>query len=88
MQQSKEKNILIQKYGFYAYLRGLEKGLGIIVLDVNETEIKGIKIGVGKSEKISLKKNIFESLISYDYIEFVELLPKKVWKEFLKIYEK
>ncbi len=88
MQESNKKQTTIKKYGFYAYLKGLEKGLGIIIFEENNDTIEGVKLGIGKTEKVSFKRETFESLLIYDYLEFVELLPKKVWKEFKKIYEK
>lgn len=88
MQESNEKQITIKKHGFYAYLKGLEKGLGIIVFQENQETVEGVKLGVGKTEKVIFKRNVFENLLAYDYLEFVELLPKKIWKEFKKVYEK
>ena len=88
MQESKEKKIIIKKHGFYAYLKGLEKGLGIIIFKEDDSVVEGVKIGIGKTEKVCFKKETFENLLSYDYLQFVEILPKKVWKEFKKIYEK
>lgn len=88
MQESNKKQITVKKYGFYAYLKGLEKGLGIIVFQENKETVEGVKLGVGKTEKVIFKRDVFENLLAYDYLEFVELLPKKIWKEFKKVYEK
>lgn len=88
MQESNKKQITVKKYGFYAYLKGLEKGLGIIVFQENKETVEGVKLGVGKTEKVFFKRDVFENLLAYDYLEFVELLPKKIWKEFKKVYEK
>lgn len=86
MQRSTEKTTTVKKYAFYAYLKGLEKGLGLIVFDENNQKVSGVKIGIGKSEKFSFDRKTFEDLLAYEYIEYVELLPKSVWKEFKKIY--
>lgn len=70
----------IKKYGFYAYVKGLEKGLGIVVLDIGKN-ITGAKLHVGKTESFSIPKESFETLLAYNTLEFVEIVPKFVWKE-------
>jgi hypothetical protein len=87
MQTSNKKSICVKKYAFYAYLKGLEKGLGLIIFEENEQKVNGVKIGIGKTEKFSFDRKTFESLLAYEYIEYVESLPKNVWKEFKKIYD-
>lgn len=82
-----KKDLTIKRYGFYAYTKGLEHGLGLLVFDSSEEEVKGMKFHVGKVEKFSIPKQTFENLISYEFLEFIELLPKRVWKEYKKIYE-
>lgn len=70
----------IKKYGFYAYIKGLEKGLGLVVFDIGKN-ITGVKLCVGKSEHFSIPKESFETLLAYNTLEFVEIVPKFVWKE-------
>lgn len=88
MIESTKKDIIIKKYGFYAYLKGLEKGVGFILFNEDDDVVEGVKLSIGKAEKAVFKRKVFEDLLAYDYLEYVELLPKSVWKEFKKIYEK
>jgi len=81
------KTSKIEKYGFYAYIKGLEKGLGLVVLGI-DTDVSGVKLHIGKIERFSMKKTEFERLLNYDIIEFVDIVPKFVWKEYKKTYDK
>ena len=87
-QSSAKKKILeIRKYGFYAYIKGLDKqGLGVMVFDVDDQEVKGVTLKVGQTLKMSMTRAAFENLLAYEILEFVELLPKTVWKDFKKVY--
>jgi hypothetical protein len=90
MEQSRENlQKKIKKYGFYAFNKDLnENGIGLIIFEEDEKNIKGIRLRVGNSEKFEMTRTIFENLLVYEGIEYVELLPKTVWKEFYKIYKK
>jgi hypothetical protein len=90
MEQSRENlQKKIKKYGFYAFTKDLnENGIGLIIFEEDEKNIKGVRLRVGNSEKFEMTRTIFENLLVYEGIEYVELLPKTVWKEFYKIYKK
>jgi hypothetical protein len=90
MEQSNEKlKNQIKKYGFYVYTKNLaEYGLGLIIFEENNEIVSGIKLIVGGNEKFEMTRQSFESLIIYDVVNFIELLPKTVWKSFYKIYKK
>lgn len=90
MEQSSEKlKKQIKKYGFYVYTKNLsENGLGIIIFEENDKIVSGLKLIVDGNEKFEMTRQSFESLIIYDIINFIELLPKTVWKSFYKIYKK
>lgn len=81
-------NLDIKVHGFYAYVKGLEKGLGLVVFDKTDKMISGVKLCVGKTESFQMTKSEFENLIAYGMIEFVESLPKHVWKDLQKSYTK
>jgi hypothetical protein len=90
MEQSRENlQKKIKKYGFYAFNKDLnENGIGLIIFEEDEKTIKGIRLKVGNSEKFEMSRTTFESLLIYNGIEYIELLPKTVWKEFYKNYKK
>lgn len=90
MEQSRENlQKKIKKYGFYAYNKDLnENGLGLIIFEEDDKNIKGVRLRVGNSEKFEMTRLFFENLLVYEAIEYIELLPKTVWKEFYKIYKK
>lgn len=75
------------KFGLYAITQKLEKGVALIVFDVGE-QISGVKLGVGKSEKFSLKRTDFENMVSHGLLEYIQLLPKTVWKQYKAVYNK
>lgn len=84
---SNNKKFDIKIHGFYAYIKGLEKGLGLVVFSIGDT-VDGVKLGIGKTEKFTMKRDEFDALLAYDAIEFVEVLPKFVWKDLRKTYNK
>lgn len=86
MEQSREElQKKIKKYGFYAFNKNLsENGVGLIIFEEDDKNVKGIRMKVGNSEKFEMTRTGFENYLVYDVISFVELLPKTVWKEFYK----
>lgn len=76
----------IKKNGFYAYIKNLQDGLALIVLK-NDDLIEGVKLHVGKSERFSFTKEKFDSLLDFQIIEFVEILPRDVIKELQKVFK-
>lgn len=89
MEESTEKiKKKIKKYGYYAFTKNLtENGLGLIVFDYTDENVSGIILRVGKSDYFNYKMLKFETMLVYNIIEYVELLPKTVWKEFYKTYK-
>lgn len=89
MEESREKKKFeVRKYGFYACLKDLEKCLGLLVFHVDESIVEGVKFAPASVSKFSVKKTYFETLLVYGLIEFVEILPKKAWKEYKSVYNK
>jgi hypothetical protein len=90
MEQSREElNKKIKKYGFYAFNKNFaENGVGLIIFEENEKNIKGIRMKIGNPEKFEMTRLNFENHLVYDFITYIELLPKTVWKEFYQIYKK
>lgn len=90
MEQSRENlQIKIKKYGFYAFSKDFAKnGMGLIIFEMNDKDIKGIRLKIGNPEKFEMNRTLFENLLVYENIEYVETLPKTVWKDFYKIYKK
>jgi len=79
----------IKKYGFYAFTKNIsENGVGIIVFDSDSAEVSGVKLQIGKTDKIKIPRKKFESLLAYNILEFIQLLPKNIWKEYKKVYNK
>lgn len=83
----KKKIIDIQKHQLYAYTKELEHGIGLVVFDIDKN-ISGVKIAMGKTERFSMSRESFESLIIYNKLELVETLPKNIWKDLKKNYNK
>ncbi len=90
MEQSRENlEKKIKKYGFYAFGKDFaQNGMGLIIFELDDKTIKGIRLKIGNPEKFEMNRILFENLLVYETIEYVELLPKTVWKEFYKIYKK
>ncbi len=85
----KDKNkIKIKKYSFYAFVKNLEKALMIAVMEITNDQIKGMKIGIGKTEKFSMKIIDFENLIVYGIIELAQIAPKDIRDDLRKNYDK
>jgi hypothetical protein len=85
----KTKNeIHIVNHGFYAYTKNLTSGLGLLILDKTVKIISGIKINHNKLEKFSMTYKNFEALLAYNIIQYVETVPKDVWKEMEIVYDK
>jgi len=76
----------ILQYGLYFYTKDLNiNGLSLVVLEVGDN-ISGIKTSLGKTEKFAMSPEEFMKLIKTDTINFVEIIPKAVRKDFQKIY--
>ena len=76
----------ILQYGLYLYTKDLNiNGLSLVVMEVGDN-ISGIKTSLGKTEKFAMSSEEFMKLIKTDTINFVEIVPKFVRKDFLKIY--
>lgn len=90
MEQSRENlDKKIKKYGFYAFSKDFtQNGMGLIIFEMDDKTIKGIRLKIGNPEKFEMNRILFENLLVYENIEYVELLPKSVWKEFYKVYKK
>lgn len=90
MEQSRENlDKKIKKYGFYAFDKDFaQNGMGLIIFEMDDKNIKGIRLKIGNPEKFEMNRILFENLLVYENIEYVELLPKSVWKEFYKVYKK
>ena len=90
MEQSREElNKKIKKYGFYAFNKNFaENGMGLIIFEEDDKTVKGVRMKIGNSEKFEMSRLGFENYLVYEFITFVELLPKTVWKEYYQIYKK
>lgn len=77
----------IRKYGIYAFVKDLEKNVAFIVFEETNDTVEGVVLKIGKTEKKSYKKENFKAFLSYKLLEFIEVLPKKVWKEYYKIFK-
>jgi len=77
----------ILQYGVYLYTKDLNiNGLSLMVMEVGDN-ISGIKTSLGKTERFTMPSEQFMKLIKTDTINFVEIVPKFVRKDFLKIYQ-
>lgn len=87
-ESTEKKEVNVKKYGFYAFTKDLSDGIGLIVFQEDSSTVEGVKLRIGGCEKFSMKRSKFEAILIYNLIEFVEILPKKAWKEYKTIYNK
>lgn len=79
----KQSTHIIKKYSLYFYTKDLNNnGLSLLVMDIDDKEVKGVKIGLRKTTTFSMKRSEFEALIHSQTITFVEIVPKFVWQEY------
>ncbi len=80
-------NTNIKNYSMFFYTKDLYiNGLSLLVMDIDEKQVSGVRIKTDSTEKFSMKRSEFEALIDADTIKFVEVVPKYVRTEFLKIF--
>ena len=77
-----------EKYGFYVYTQGLEKGLGIVIFDITDTDIDCVKYNVGYTERVSLNKSDLQVLLQKGILQFIQIVPKFVRKDLAKAFYK
>jgi len=87
-ESSEKKKQEVKKYGFYACLKDLDKCLGLLVFHIDSDVVEGVKFAPSSVSKFSVTKTYFETLLIYDLIEFVEILPRTAWKEYKAVYNK
>ena len=76
----------ILQYGLYLYTKDLNiNGLSLVVMEVGDN-ISGVKTSLGKTERFVMTSEEFMKLIKTDTINYVEIIPKAVRKDFQKIY--
>lgn len=87
MSKGKKGNVLhIEIRGYYVYTKNLKDGLGLLIMEIDEKYIGGLKLMIGGAEKFYVKKEEFETLLAYNIIEYTETVPKDVYKEMSMLY--
>jgi hypothetical protein len=81
--------ILIKKNAIYAYATEIkEKGLALVVLDINKDDISGIRLLLSGNENFIMKESILLNEIDAQNLLYMETLPKFVIKELKQTYKK
>lgn len=80
-------NTNIKNYSMFCYTKDLYiNGLSLMIMNIDDKVVSGIRIKINSMEKFSMKRSEFEALIHADTIKFVEVVPKFVRSEYSKIF--
>jgi hypothetical protein len=61
-------------------------GLSLLLFNINEKEVSGIKTSFNKIERFTMQRSQFESMLDNKILEFAEIAPRDVQKEMSEIY--
>lgn len=86
MSTEKKNTLHIEEQGYYVYTKNLKEGLSLLIIEIDEKYIGGLKMLISGVEKFHMKKSYFETLLAYNILEYVEIVPKDVYKEMVTLY--
>lgn len=84
----KKYNIEIKKNGVYAYAQKIKtKGFALVVLEITDDKIGGVRVGFSKVENFSMTRDAFCGDMDKEILLYIETAPSEVVGEFTTIYQ-
>jgi len=87
MSKGKKENVVhLENGAYYVYTKNLKEGLGLLIIEIDEKYIGGLKLMINNVEKFYIQKTTFETVVAYNTVEYTETIPKEVYKEMSDLY--